>query len=103
MAPRARPAGGGLGQSAAGIWPDLGGFEPSCAGDAPDVLAAEAGQAHEVGLTDAGFKGLDDRGVELVACAAELLVGAMLCGDGLADAAAWLSWHAHMLPLKLAT
>jgi hypothetical protein len=70
--------GGGLGQSAADIWPDLGGLEPSCAGDAPDVLAAEAGQAHEVGLTDAGFKGLDDRGVELVACTAELLLGAML-------------------------
>jgi hypothetical protein len=92
-----------LGRGAAGIWPDLGGLEPGCAGDAPDVLAAEAGQAHEVGLTDAGFKGLDDRGVELVACAAELLVGAVLCGEGLADAAAWLSWHAHMLPHKVAT
>ena len=86
-----------------GIWAALGGLEPSCAGDAPDVLAAQAGQAHEVGLTDAGLKGLDDRGVQLVACAAELVLGAMLGGEGLADAAAWLSRHAHMLPHKVAT
>ena len=67
------------------------------------MLAAQAGQAYEVGLADAGFKGVDDRGVELVACAAELVLGAMLYGEGLADAAAWLSWHAPMLPHELAT
>jgi hypothetical protein len=41
--------------------------------------------------------------VELVAGAAELVLRAMLCGEGLADTAAWLSWHAHMLPQELAT
>ena len=75
-----------------------GGFEPGRAGDAPDVLAAQAGDVHELGLADTGLKGLDDRGVELVACAAELLLGAVLRGEGLADAAAWLAGHARILP-----